>query len=211
MWHPSPIWGVLVRGLLRVGGNLKLALGAWARRLKGRLRERESRECSALAKIAAHDQGFPGAVRAHGIAYVGAHGKKSALFHHAVRFFIANEVIGPNCVGFKIDSGMLDKALKGLGSVAVAPVLLSNPISNGIIVVRREIRTVFTRFKTDRPDELARITQGYGVLLRSAQDVAEDIEALLDTLMRGPSGGRPDLGAARQVIKSRRIAVEPRA
>ena len=40
-------------------------------------------------------------------------------------FFIANEVIGPNCVGFKIVAGMLDKALKGLRSVAVAPVLLS--------------------------------------------------------------------------------------
>lgn len=211
MWRPSPIWGVLVRGLLWVGGNLKLALGAWARRLKGRLRERESRECSALAKIAAHDQDFPGAVWSHGIAYIGAYGKKSALFHHAVRFFIANEVIGPNCVGFKIVAGMLDKALKGLGSVAVAPVLLSNPIPNGICVVGWEIRAIVTRFKPDRPDELARIAQGYGVLLRSAQDAAEDIEALLDALMHGPSGGRPDLGAARQVIKSRRIAVEPRA
>ena len=65
---PVPNLGASVKGLLRVGRNLKLTLGVWARRLKGRLRERESRECSALAKIAAHNQDFPRAVRACDIA-----------------------------------------------------------------------------------------------------------------------------------------------
>ncbi len=123
---PVPNLGRIGEGLLAGRGKSQnWPLGPGHDGSRGDCANAKSRECSGLAKIAAHDQDFPGAVWSHGIAYIGAYGEKSALFHHAVRFFIANEVIGPNCVGFKIVAGMLDKALKGLGSVAVAPVLLS--------------------------------------------------------------------------------------
>ena len=106
-----------------------------------------------------------------------------------MRLGILEEVVGIYGARSKGIPSVVDEPLERLCGETLAPVGDTDPVADGVLVIRLKIVAGSARQKTDRAYKSAAFAQRYGVLFGTPKNVAENVEALLLAFVWGPAGG----------------------
>ncbi len=118
---------------------------------------------------------------------------ETALLHHAAGSRVVDEKVAPDDTGPDLAGAVLDEFAEDLGADALVPVWLADPIPHlDILLSDVDIAVCLVQI-CNAADDFARGLQFYGPGIVVAEDLTDDLKALLDAVMRSPAGTRADV------------------
>lgn len=118
---------------------------------------------------------------------------ETALLHHAAGSRVVDEKVAPDDTGPDLAGAVLDEFAEDLGADALVPVWLADPIPHLDILLSDVDIAVSLVQICNAADDFARGLQLYGPGIVVAEDLTDDLKALLNAVVRGPTSHRADI------------------
>ncbi len=121
---------------------------------------------------------------------------KSALILYPLRLFIAVKVAAPQFFQMLVFEPVPDHFTNSFRNQSVSPVRNTEPVADLSFCLRNILIGRFADHQTDTAYRLIRFLQNYGIGIRSTENAANNVPAVLNARMHCPAGNRANIRMA---------------
>ena len=134
---------------------------------------------------------------------------EAAFLHHPAGSRIFNEIVAPDDVCLDLADTEINEFLENLRTDALVPVRLAYPVAHFDVILSYVDVAVLLIKVGDAADHFTGGFEFYGPGIVVREDLAYDLEAFLDTVVRGPAGFRTHFRVRGILIKGILVGLPP--